>query len=171
MRFSILAPFLYATSATASILPGFATNSQATLDSSTNTDLSVPGANPLMFCADPASYLLQITTVDLSPNPPIPGSTLNISASGTLTKDVEPGATVFLQVKYGLITLIKHEADLCDRLSNVDVSCPLKNGKIRLEKSASIPEQVPKGKYSVMADVKSVEGETVSCMQSEITFD
>jgi len=33
-----------------------------------------------------------------------------------------------------------------------------------------IPKQVPKGKYSVMADVKSKDGEAVTCMMSEILF-
>jgi hypothetical protein len=42
-----------------------------------------------------------------------------IEANGTFSQDIEPGATVFLQVKYGLITLIKQEADLCDNLPKV----------------------------------------------------
>lgn len=166
MKLSTAIPFVSAALATSSILPTFASKSQATLSS----DFSVPGKNPLVFCADPTEYILMITNVDLSPNPPVPGSQLNISASGTFTADVEPGATIFLQVKYGLITLIKQEADLCDRLGNVDVTCPLKEGNMTISKSVNIPEQVPKGKYSVIADVKTVDGEPVTCMTSEIVF-
>lgn len=33
-------------------------------------DLSVPGSNPLYFCADPADNLLTIDNVELAPNPP-----------------------------------------------------------------------------------------------------
>jgi len=95
---------------------------------------------------------------------------LNITAAGTFSKDVEAGATVFLQVKYGLITLIKQEADLCDQIGNVDLTCPLKKGDMTLTKSVEIPKQVPKGKYSVMADVKNADGEAVTCMMSEIVF-
>ena len=154
---------------TASVLPVFAHDSQAALEAP-KADLSVPGKNPLNFCADPSDYILTIDTVDLSPNPPVPGQALNISASGTFSKDVEAGATVFLQVKYGYITLIKQEADLCDQIGNVDLTCPLEKGKMTLEKSVAIPQQVPKGKYSIMADVKTVDGEAVTCMESEITF-
>lgn len=32
--------------------------------------LSVPGDNPLSFCADPSDYILTIEKVDLDPNPP-----------------------------------------------------------------------------------------------------
>ena len=35
-----------------------------------NQDLSVPGSNPLYFCADPADNLLTIDNVELAPNPP-----------------------------------------------------------------------------------------------------
>jgi hypothetical protein len=166
MKLSTTLPFLSATLATSSILPGYASRSQAIV----SPDLSVPGKNPLNFCADPSDYILTITNVDLSPNPPVPGSQLNISAAGSFNADVEPGATIFLQVKYGLITLIKQEADLCDRLGNVDVTCPLKQGDVTISKSVNIPEQVPKGKYSVIADVKTLYGDPVTCMTSEIIF-
>jgi hypothetical protein len=158
---------LYATLSTSTIIPSFASSSQTALDEPVFT---VPGKNPLRFCADPKAYILTITNVDLTPNPPVPGSTLNITASGTFSKDVDPGATLFLQVKYGLITLIKHEADMCDQIGNVDLTCPLKEGKMDLIKSVKIPKQVPKGKYSVIADVKSVDGEPVTCMMSEVVF-
>lgn len=49
----------------------------------------------------------------------VSGDKLQIVANGTFSQDIEPGATVFIQVKYGLITLIKQEADLCDHLGAV----------------------------------------------------
>lgn len=81
-----------------------------------NTAYPVPGHQPLTFCVDPKDYILQDVYVDLDPNPPRPGSKLKITANGTFTQDIEEGATVFLTVKYGLITLIKQEADLCENL-------------------------------------------------------
>ena len=52
------------------------------------------------------------------------GDKLQIIANGTVSEDIEAGATVFLQVKYGLITLIKQEADLCDHLGEVCICRP-----------------------------------------------
>ncbi|RMD42890.1 hypothetical protein DV735_g2244, partial [Chaetothyriales sp. CBS 134920] len=128
--------------------------------------LDVPGENPLQYCADPKDYLLDIDYVDLSPNPPKPGEKLTISAHGTLAKDIEPGAKVFLQVKYGLITLIKQEADLCDNIGRIDLSCPLKKGPLVLTREVDIPKQVPPGKYTVHADVNTVDEEEVTCLES-----
>jgi hypothetical protein len=70
------------------------------------------------------------------------GQKLTVTANGTFTKDIEPGATVFLQVKYGLITLIKQEADLCDNLPKIDLACPLKEGVLSITKEVNIPAQV-----------------------------
>ena len=76
----------------------------------------VPGDQPLFFCKDPKDYILEVHNVDLIPNPPKPGEKLVIKGNGTFHEEIEDGATVFLQVKYGLITLIKQEADMCEQL-------------------------------------------------------
>jgi hypothetical protein len=68
---------------------------------------------------------------------------LIISAAGTLLDRVEKGATVNLEVKWGLITLIKQTVDLCDELKNVDLSCPLEKGKMVLTKEVELPKQIP----------------------------
>jgi hypothetical protein len=67
---------------------------------------------------------------------------LTVIANGTFSQDIDPGATVFLQVKYGLITLIKQEADLCDNLPKIDLSCPIKKGVLTIKKEVDIPKQV-----------------------------
>ncbi|EXJ58371.1 hypothetical protein A1O7_05796 [Cladophialophora yegresii CBS 114405] len=131
---------------------------------------SVPGKNPLNFCADPKDYILSVDYVDLSPNPPVPGQKLTITGNGTFSKDIDPGATVFLQVKYGLITLIKQEADLCDNLPKIDITCPIKEGVFTLKKEVDIPKQVPPGKYTVLADVNTVDKEKITCMESTVFF-
>jgi len=122
------------------------------------------------FCSQPSDYILIIEKVDLDPNPPLPGQNLTINAAGTFTKDVEAGAKIFLQVKYGLITLIKQEADLCDSISNVDLTCPLKKGPMELTKQVTIPAQVPPGKYTLMADVYTVDKEEVTCLEAIVVF-
>ncbi|KAA8650640.1 hypothetical protein EYZ11_002801 [Aspergillus tanneri] len=127
----------------------------------------VPGDNPLEYCTDPASDVIQIESVDLSPNPPLPGQTLIIKAKGTLQKKIEKGAYVLLQVKYGLITLIKQQADLCDQIVNVDLKCPLEEGDMSLTKKVDLPRQIPPGKYSVHADVFTKDDERITCLEAK----
>ena len=70
------------------------------------------------------------------------GKTLTIKAHGNFTKDVEKGAYIELQVKYGLISLIKQQADLCEQMSNVDEDCPL-SGEKTITKDVELPSAIP----------------------------
>ncbi|RAK99196.1 ML domain-containing protein [Aspergillus ibericus CBS 121593] len=126
----------------------------------------VEGENPLEYCSDPSSYILQIEKVDLSPNPPLPGHTLTISAKGTFNERVEKGAYVLLEVKYGLITLVRQKADLCDQIVNVDLECPLEKGEMTLTKQVDLPSQIPPGRYKVHADVYTADDRRITCLDA-----
>ncbi|KAF1813154.1 phosphatidylglycerol/phosphatidylinositol transfer protein precursor [Eremomyces bilateralis CBS 781.70] len=135
-----------------------------------NEDIEVPGDNPLCFCDDPSRDILKIDQVDLFPNPPQPGATLTIAASGTLKQDVEDGAKVHLRVKYGLITLINQDANLCEQIKNVDLQCPLKAGALTFTKDVNLPREIPPGHYTVLADVLSKDGKKITCLTAKVNF-
>jgi hypothetical protein len=107
-----------------------------------------------------------------------------------LLERIEKGATVNLEVKWGLITLIKQTVDLCDELKNVDLECPLEKGEMVLTKEVDLPKQIPpvrcfffffkivsektkqltsflQGKYSVLADVYNKEQNQVTCLKAD----
>jgi len=132
--------------------------------------VEVPGENPLLFCSDPPTDILEIDSIDLSPNPPEAGQTLDIKATGVLKETVENGAKIHLQVKYGLITLINQETDLCNQVKNVDLKCPLEKGPVELTKSVNLPSQIPPGNYHVMADVFTKDGDKITCLTADVSF-
>ncbi|KAL4871785.1 Phosphatidylglycerol/phosphatidylinositol transfer protein [Aspergillus spectabilis] len=127
----------------------------------------VSGNNPLEYCADPSGNLLEIESVDLAPNPPKPGQVLKIKAEGVLNKTVEKGAYVLLEVKYGLITLVRQKPDLCEQLVNVDLECPLEAGPLVLTKEVQLPAQIPPGRYTVHADVYTKDDERLTCLDAK----
>jgi len=137
---------------------------------SINQEYAVPGENPLLYCGDPADDILKIEKVDLSPNPPLPGKTLSIVASGIFKEKIEEGAKVHITVKYGLITLINQESDLCDVLGNVDLKCPLEKGEMALKKDVDLPAHIPPGKYTVLADVYTKDAEKITCLNAHVQF-
>ncbi|KAA8564375.1 hypothetical protein MFRU_013g00120 [Monilinia fructicola] len=133
---------------------------------------AVPGNNPLTYCkADHSSDILQLDHVNLDPNPPTAGNKLTIEAVGTLSQKLEKGAYVILQVKYGLIRLINMQQDLCDQVSNVDLNCPIDEGKITITKDVDLPKEIPPGTYSVFADAYTKDGkEHIICLEATVTF-
>ncbi|MCJ1422660.1 Phosphatidylglycerol/phosphatidylinositol transfer protein [Sticta canariensis] len=132
-------------------------------------DLNVPGENPLKFCQNSDRYTLTISGVDLTPNPPLPGKTLNISAQGNFTTEVCNGAFINLSVKYGLITLIRQTADLCEQIKNVGMECPL-DGVMSLSKDVDLPSIIPSGSYNVLADVYNKDKKQITCLTADVHF-
>lgn len=115
------------------------------------------------------------------------GTTLSIKAKGNLKQDVEEGAKVHLQVKYGLITLINQETDLCEQIKNVDLECPLKKGDMSFTKDVDLPKEIPpvrcaqsmvnlyisnifQGRYTVLADVFTKDGDKITCLKAQVAF-
>jgi len=140
---------------------------QKVLDEATK----VPGDNPLSYCqAEHANDLLVLDHVNLTPNPPSAGATLTIEAVGTLLEDVEEGAYVILQVKYGLIRLVNTQASLCEQVSNVDLSCPISKGLTKIIKDVDLPKEIPPGKYTVFADAYTKDKKKITCLEATVTF-
>jgi len=132
---------------------------------------AVPGDNPLSYCqAEHGDDLLILDHVNLTPNPPEAGKTLTIEAVGTLLEDIEKTAFVILQVKYGLIRLVNTQADLCDQVSNVDMECPIKKGKITITKDVELPKEIPPGTYSVFADAYNFDKKKIVCLEATVPF-
>ncbi|KAL6860264.1 Phosphatidylglycerol/phosphatidylinositol transfer protein [Amphichorda felina] len=168
MRFSAVAVCLSAALVPAAALSVF--NGKAP-DVVPNEDLKVPGDSPLELC--PGKHdndLIDITSVDLLPNPPKAGKQLVIKAKGDIKEEITQGAYVKLTVKYGLIRLISTTADLCEQIGNVDLKCPLEPGEMEITKKVDLPAEIPPGTYTVLADVYSADDEKITCLTATVTF-
>ncbi|GAB0135646.1 hypothetical protein EsDP_00003977 [Epichloe bromicola] len=139
---------------------------------SPNEDLKVPGESPLEYCAGKKTDgYIEINSIDLSPNPPSAGKELVIKANGTVKKTIEEGAYIDLTVYYkDLIRLITTKADLCEQMGEVDLECPVEPGDRVITKTVELPKQIPPGKYSVVADVLTANGERITCLTASVEF-
>ncbi|CAI7568516.1 unnamed protein product [Penicillium pancosmium] len=168
MKFLSVATLLLASPlVSAASLPSLFDPTQATLKVDTTQDFPVKGDNPLNYCENPTGNILEIKSVDLDPNPPKPGATLTITASGVLSETIEEGATVALVVKWGLITLISQTVDLCEQIKEVDLECPLEKGPMTLTKDVKLPNAIPPGSYSVLADVYTKDQDKITCLKAD----
>lgn len=138
---------------------------------SDGVDKNVPGNNDFSYCnEDFKEDIVQLDFVDLSPKVPKKGEKFLIKASGKLREETKEGAFVRVKVAYGLITLINIQADLCEQISNVDLSCPLEKGTFKIEKEVKLPSEIPMGIYRVSADAYNVDDERLVCLTSQIKF-
>ncbi|KZZ99171.1 phosphatidylglycerol/phosphatidylinositol transfer protein precursor [Moelleriella libera RCEF 2490] len=164
--FVVVLPALVASTAALGFFNG---NPQKGLGS--NKDLKIPGESPLEFCANKEEDgYIEIKKVDLDPNPPVPGKDLYVAASGEVKKTIEAGAYLNLTVKYGIVTLLKQTADLCEQMGEVDIECPVEPGKVVFTKTVELPQQIPPGTYHVEADVFAANHERITCLTATVQF-
>lgn len=130
----------------------------------------IPGGSPIVQCDVKDKQLLDLKRVVISPNPPERGQNLTISAEGTLAKDIVDGAYVDVDVRYGFIKLVSDTFDLCNESTKVDLECPIKKGSQKLSKEVAIPNEVPPGKYLVVARAYTKEDEFITCLTAEVEF-
>ena len=89
-------------------------------------------------------------------NPLPSGKTLSIKAHGNFTETVQDGSYIKVQVKYGLITLLNNQFDLCEQMSNVDEKCPL-SGEKTITKDVEIPKTVPPVTQCLLSNFQTIQ--------------
>lgn len=133
----------------------------------------IPGGTSLYQCDTSEKQLLDLENLVLSPNPPIRGENLTISAVGELFDTVDEGSYIDVEVRLGYIKLLSQTYDLCETLEENDIdglTCPLKAGEYSLIKEVQIPAEVPPGKYVVVARAYTAGDELISCLTGEVLF-
>lgn len=68
-----------------------------------------------------------------------PGDHLTIAAAGTLYKPVLPGSTANVQVKLGVVQLLRKTFDICNELEkhkeDVELQCPIEKGYLTVSET------------------------------------
>lgn len=134
-------------------------------------DTDIPGNSPIELCAVDEPHFLDIESVTLDPNPPVPGANLTIKASGVLETDVVDGAYVDIVVNYGFITLVRRTFDLCELLPEVDMECPVEKGFLSVTREVEIPDGIPPGEYSIHAEAYTVGDDLLTCLNAVVEFE
>lgn len=130
----------------------------------------VPGDSPIQVCDITDEQLLELQQITLTPNPPQAGANLSFEAIGTVSKTIEPGAYVEVDVRYGFIRLLHQTFDLCDEIGKIDVSCPIRDGEQVIRKVIEIPQEVPPGRYIVNAKAYTKDDEYITCLYAVVDF-
>ncbi|KAF5097816.1 hypothetical protein D0Z03_001334 [Geotrichum reessii] len=135
-----------------------------------STDKPIPGDSPLLLCDLEEPKRIEITAVNLDPNPPLKGKELKIFAEGIVKDTILEGAYIDIDVRYGYIRLLKQTFDLCEQTKTVGHECPIEEGKLELETSVDLPAEIPPGVYTVVARAYTVDDEPITCLATTVEF-
>lgn len=107
-----------------------------------------------------------ITSISMSPDPPVRGQNLTLALSGTVQTAVS-GGKVNLEVYMSGIKIFTHDWDLCTTFGQW-VNCPLQPGSFDRTVSEVFPTFVPPGHFTGKIYVVDTDGKPVACAAFDI---
>ncbi|KAJ4746216.1 MD-2-related lipid recognition domain-containing protein / ML domain-containing protein [Rhynchospora pubera] len=110
------------------------------------------------YCNKKANYAVSVSSVDIIPNPVIPGklATFNISAS---TDKSITGGKMIIDVNYFFIHVDQETHDLCE-----GTSCPA-TGNFAMVHQRELPSYTPPGSYTITMKMQDSEGKLLTCIR------
>ncbi|KAJ3813748.1 ML domain-containing protein [Lentinula lateritia] len=115
---------------------------------------------------------INIESIEIFPDPPLPGKTLTVKVTGTANEVIEEGATADVTVKLGLIKLLSKTFDVCEeaRSANASVQCPVEKGEYVVEQTVDLPKEIPPAKFNIHVNGYTVDDDDLMCMDLTIDF-
>ncbi|KAJ8084100.1 hypothetical protein PM082_002867 [Marasmius tenuissimus] len=116
--------------------------------------------------------IIQINSIEVSPDPPQPGKELSVKVNGVAKEQVEDGATADVVVKLGLIKLLSKKFNLCEeaRKANASIQCPIEAGTHEVTQVVELPKEIPKAKFKVNAQGYTKDEEDLFCVDLIVDF-
>ncbi|KAJ7078317.1 ML domain-containing protein [Mycena belliarum] len=159
------------------LLPVSGSAAQQRLRSPLRLDLS-PGvvATTVTWAYDDCGTdtVFRLTSLTLSPDPPIPGQNLTLAVEGDVREAIEDGAYADITIKFGLIRLLQKTFDICDeaRKANFSITCPVSEGVHQVVEKVILPKarEIPRGKFTVQVRAYTKDDAELLCLNIEADF-
>lgn len=130
----------------------------------------IPGNSPVQRCDVSRKGLLDLTRLDLDPNPPVKGQRLHIYAEGEVHNEpVVDGAYVDVDIYYGFLHL-RQTFDICEEAGKAGIECPVEKGPLLVNTTADIPAQFASGRYMAEGRAYNADGKFITCLSGTIVL-
>ncbi|KAI5825736.1 MD-2-related lipid-recognition [Schizophyllum commune Tattone D] len=134
-------------------------------------DVHIAGGWSYSDCGD-ASSTVQLKSIKISPDPPIPGEQLTMTVKAEVQETIQEGAYADVAVKVGLIKLLQKRFDICEeaRNANATVQCPVEKGEHTVVQTVQLPREIPPAMFKIDVLAWTHEDEHMACAKFEVEF-
>jgi hypothetical protein len=119
---------------------------------------------PFQTCGD---GILSLSNLDATPYPPVKGSNITLTATGTLNADFV-GGTYTIKVLVDGIQILTKTGDACSLTDKFQ--CPVKAGAVTLAETLTIPALAPSGAYHIEVSAVSTDNTPTFCFSTDFNF-
>ncbi|KAG9053006.1 Phosphatidylglycerol/phosphatidylinositol transfer protein [Serendipita sp. 407] len=122
-------------------------------------------------CGSPDD-LIEVQSLEISPEPPKPGQPLEITAKGIVKQTLEEGTYADVLVKIGLIKLLSKRFDVCEeaRNANATIQCPVEPGEYTVVQTVDLPKEIPPAKFNVHVNAYNADDASAVCVNVLVDF-
>jgi len=122
-------------------------------------------------CGAPTD-VIEVKSIELSPDPPVPGQDLTVTASGYVKDTIEWGAYADVTVKIGLIKLLHKQYDICEEAQSINatVRCPVERDNYVVTQTVALPKEIPKAKFTIQVRAYTKDEQSLLCLNIVIDF-
>lgn len=116
--------------------------------------------------------IVQIESLEISPDPPERGQNLTITVKGNATEQVEEGAYASVIISIGGIKLPPKEYDLCEeaRNANASIQCPIEEGEHKVSETVELPKEIPAWPISIHVQGYTADDRELTCANFVVDF-
>ncbi|KAJ5077624.1 phosphatidylglycerol/phosphatidylinositol transfer protein [Anaeramoeba ignava] len=118
------------------------------------------------YC-ETTKYPLELSELQVVPDPPIVGKPIEITLDGNLTTEIDEGSA-YVTVYFNSIKILQIQENLC---SLPGFSCPIKVGKLTINLDEPLPAYVPAGEYSGQIELVGDNSLEILCINYDIHID
>ncbi len=111
---------------------------------------------PFESCAQDAHF--RVTSVDITPQPLVPGKKVSVRVSGTLDEQVTAG-TYQAEVRYMGMSVLQRSGSVGEW-----VALPTGPGPTTLKASMNVPREAPAGSYELIVSAVDQNQATLACL-------
>ncbi|RKT18996.1 ML domain-containing protein [Streptomyces sp. 1114.5] len=123
---------------------------------------------------------LQITSITVTPDPPLPGKTNVFTINATAQEEIQDGAYLDVVIKLGLIKLMAKKFDLLAELrgegslqlacSTSDGKSPIPKGPTTLTLTLDLSRETPRAKFSINVRGYTVDDDDLLGLDVKVDF-
>ncbi|KAI8918686.1 ML domain-containing protein [Powellomyces hirtus] len=127
-----------------------------------------PGGSPLRqpsgqfrTCSDVPGGSLQLTSLNISPNPVVAGENTTVTITANSTADITQGAAANVTVSLGgLFQVLDQQIDLCRAVTTLELGtgCPIPAGEKNVVLTREVPAGIPQTTYLVRVEAVNGDG-------------
>lgn len=120
----------------------------------------------------PSRDAVTIESIQVSPDPPVPGENVTVSGWGTLRTPVHTGSDAEVIVRLGLAPVYRETLDLC-RLAereHFQLQCPISPGTYHLQHTVQVPKNIPRARYNAHITAENHLSQELLCLDVGVDF-